>query len=51
MLAESLFKVFGDDNSGTFSFEEYYQVFRLITIIHLMDVILCKSAQIVISWK
>ena len=27
MLAESLFKVFDDDNSGTFSFEEYYQVF------------------------
>ena len=26
MLAESLFKVFDDDNSGTFSFEEYYQV-------------------------
>ena len=27
MLAESLFKVFDDDNSGTFSFEEFYQVF------------------------
>ena len=26
MLAEALFKVFDDDNSGTFSFEEYYQV-------------------------
>ena len=40
MLAESLFKVFDDDNSGTFSFEEYYQVFRLITKTHLMDVML-----------
>ena len=46
MLAESLFKVFDDDNSGTFSFEEYYQVFRLITIIHLR-----KSERIVIYRK
>ena len=27
MLAEALFKVFDDDNNGTFSFEEYFQVF------------------------
>ena len=32
MLAESLFKVFDDDNSGTFSFEEYYQVLWLVTM-------------------
>ena len=26
LIAESIFKVFDDDNSGTFTFEEYYQV-------------------------
>ena len=34
MLAEALFKVFDDDNSGTFSFEEYYQVAGCTTIMH-----------------
>ena len=26
MMAEALFRVFDDDNSGTFSFEEFFQV-------------------------
>ena len=26
LIAESIFKVFDDDNSGTFTFEEFYQV-------------------------
>ena len=33
LIAESIFKVFDDDNSGTFTFEEFYQVDVIVQLL------------------